>query len=252
MCAKSQTLPGSRFTAMGNAAVALSDVWSIQQNQAGLAAIKKITLAIAYENRFFQQDLTTKAAVLSLPFKGNCFGISFQTYGFEAYADQKIGFAFARNFGKKLAIALNLNYHQLYISKYGNASTFSFETGMQYRVNDKFIIGAHIANPNKSDYDARVNAQLLSIYRAGGSYIFSDKITLSAEINKIADYGTDINAGLSYQFFELLTLRGGISAQPFKQYAGFGLHYQQLFLDFAVSSHPVLGYSPQMALAYEF
>lgn len=249
---RSQAMTGARFSAMGNAVVALSDVWSLQQNQAGLAAIKKITLAIAYENRFFQEDLYTKSAVLSFPFRDNCFGVSFQSYGFSAYTDQKIGIAYARNFGKKLAIALNFNAHQLNIPQYGHASAFSFETGVQYRINEQFVVGAHIANPNRSGYDVTTNSPVLSIYRAGIAYVFSDKITLAAEINKTAVGETDVNAGLSYQFFQLLTLRGGLSANPFKQYAGFGLHYQQLFMDCAVNSHPVLGYSPQIALAYEF
>jgi hypothetical protein len=250
--ARSQNLTGAGFTALANAGVALSDVWSTQQNQAGLAKVKSAKLALAFENSFLQADLTKTSAVFSLPYQNNTFGLSCQHYGFDSYAEQKAGIGLARNFGTELALALNFNFHTLKIRQYGSSSNISFDVGMQYSFSEHLTLGIHVANPTRSAYQANLSAIIPSIYRAGLAYIFSDKITLAAEVSNTMKYGADLHTGMAYQLFDILTLRGGFSAKPFKHYAGFGLHYQQFFLDVAASSHPVLGYSPQIALAYEF
>ena len=250
--ASAQVNTGPRFTAMASAGVALQDVWSLQQNQAGLAAIKKITIAIAFEKPFAGYELSTQSAVLALPVKNNVFGLSFQRYGFASYSEQRTALSYSRSFGDRLYAALNFNYHILKINGYGSAQTYSVEAGLQYQLTDQFFIGAHVANPNQSTYQQEVNSVIPARFQLGASYLFGDKVLLAVAAEKYFHHELDIRLGIEYQLIELLALRGGFSANPFKQYAGFGLSYQQLKMDVAVASHPVLGYSPQIALSYEF
>ncbi len=249
---KAQVNSGSRFVAMGETGVSLQDIWSLQQNQAGLASLEKPVVAIGYEQRFADQDLSTQSALFAVPYKQNVFGLSFQRYGFSAYNEQQIGFALARRFGNTLHVALNFNYHQLKITNYGSAQTFSVEAGLQYRASDKLWLGAHVANPNRSEYGNGVNAAIPVVLQFGASYSFSDKVLIATALEKTLNLNTDFKMGMEYKLVGMLYLRGGVSANPFKQYAGFGLNYQHLRLDVATSSHPVLGYSPQIAMSYEF
>ncbi|MGB4774894.1 MAG: hypothetical protein WBP45_06970 [Daejeonella sp.] len=253
MSLRAQINSGARFVSMAESGVSLQDVWSLTQNQAGLASLIRPALALAYEKRFIESELSTQTAIFALPYKHNVFGISFQQYGFSAYKEQKAGFTYARKFGNTLYTALNFNYHQIKITNYGSAQTYSLEAGIQYQFSKNLVFGTHISNPINNQFDqAAVGSTIPVNLQFGASYLFSDKVLIATAFEKTLNSNTDYKIGAEYNLIQWLCLRGGFSANPFKQYAGFGLNYSQFKLDMATSSHPVLGYSPQIAISYEF
>ncbi len=252
LCVDAQTNYGPRITAMGNAGVALQDVWGVQKNQAGIASLKNAVLSVGYENRFSIKELGTQSAIFVLPIKNYTIGASFQSYGVNAYKETKTGLSLARAFGPKLLTAININYHQLKIENYGNTQSFSVEVGLQYEALPRLWLGTHIANPNQSKYRDQTEQIIPAHIQFGASYIFSDQLIISSELEKTLDAQADFKAGLEYKVVKFIAIRGGISVNPFKQFAGFGIKYQKLNLDFTVASHPVLGYSPQISVGYEF
>lgn len=247
-----QVNTGARFTSLGSAGVALQDVWSIQQNQAGLSAIKKFTVAIAIEKPFAGYELSTQTAIVAIPVEKNVFGASFQNYGFASYSQQRVGFAFARSFGPRLAAALDFNYHSVKIQGYSSSRAYSVEAGLQYQLTKNLSLGAHVANPNQGKFEGEANTGIPARFQAGGSYLFSEKVLMAVTVEKIIGYPVDNRFGLEYQLLDLFALRAGVSTNPFKHYAGFGINYHKLKMDVATASQPVLGYSPQIAMSYEF
>lgn len=247
-----QTDNGPRITAMGNAGVAMQDIWAAQKNQAGIANLDKVMIAIGYENRFSVKELGTQSAILVIPIKKIILGATFQSYGIDAYKEIKTGFSLAKSFGPKLLIGVNLNYHQLKIENYGNSKIFSVDVGLQYEAFPHLWLGTHISNPNQSKYGLN-NEQIIPAHiQFGASYIFSKQLIVSSEVEKILDNQADFKTGLEYKVVKIMALRGGISVNPFKQFAGFGIYYEKFNIDLAVASHPVLGYSSQIAVGYEF
>lgn len=245
-------IKGPRITALGNTGVALQDVWSSKSNQAGLMGMEAAVFSAGYENRFSIRELSTQSAVAAIPLKNIVLGASFQRYGNNEYSDIKTGLSLAKSFGPKLYLALTVNYNQLKIENYTNENAITVDVGLQYQALPNLWLGAHIENPNQNKFDNLEDQILPTHIQFGVSYLFTDKVLLSTEIEKILENQLDFKTGLEYNIAKILALRGGISANPFKQYAGFGLDYKQVKLDFAISSHPVLGYSPQIALGYEF
>lgn len=243
---------GARINAMGNSGVALQDVWSLQANQAGIAALENPVVSIAYQNNYLNTDIATQSAVVAFPLKNNVFGASFQNYGVDAYSEQKIGLAYARRFGRGLFLAINANTHQLKINQYGSAFSYSVEAGIQFKVSSRVLIGSHIANPNRSGYDADASARIPTVMQIGTSYTVSDRVLVHAAVLKDLDWLTDARFGLEYNFLNWVAIRGGINVNPFRQFAGVGCKYQHFRFDAAAASHPALGYSPQMSLGYEF
>lgn len=243
---------GPRITALANAGVAMQDVWSAHSNQAGLAGLESTQISMAYENRFGVKDLSTKSAVFALPFKNYVVATSFTSYGVESYAETKTGLSLAKSFGNKLHLSINGNFHQIKITNYGNANSFSVEVGVQYKVMPNLWLASHIANPNQSKFEESTDQIIPAHLQFGVKYIFSKQLMICGEIEKILDGNTDFKTGLEYEILDFFSLRGGFSVNSFKQYAGFGLNYQKIELDFAISSHPVLGFSPQISLGYEF
>lgn len=247
-----QVNPGARFTSMASAGVAVSDAWSMQQNQAGLAAIDKTTIAFAIEKPFAGFDLSTQSVLMIFPHQGHVFGISFQRYGVAAYTEQRAAFCYARRFGNRLSAALNFNYHLLKIPSYGSAQTYSVETGIQYRLNSHVALAAHVANPSQSKFGEYSDSLIPVRFQLGASFDFSDKVLLAAALQKTAGLPLDNKIGLEYRIIDVLALRGGVSTSPFKHYAGFGINYQKLKMDVATSSQPLVGFSPQIAMSYVF
>ena len=237
---------------MGNAGVAIQDVWSLTTNQAGIAAFKKPIVGAGYEQRFLDKDLSAQSLVLILPVKNGVFGASFQKYGISAFNEQKVGLSYARQFGSNFSLAINANFHQLKILSYGDANTFSTEVGFQYKLGKELIIGGHIANPNRSNYSKDVNVSVPVSMQLGLAYQISEQLLIVNTFDKILGYPTDFKIGGEYGVIKWLSLRGGISLSPFKQFAGLGFNYQHIHIDVATSSHAVLGHTPQLALGYEF
>jgi len=145
-----------------------------------------------------------------------------------------------------------IKYHQLSIAKYGSDGLVSVDAGVQYRINEQLWIASHISNPAKTSLNDLAATNLPVALSFGGSYVFSDKILVLSDIQKVLNSGIDIKIGMEYKLIKWFALRGGLSANPFMQYAGFGIIYQRFVLDMAISSHLQLGYSPNVAFSYEF
>ncbi len=250
--AYAQSSPGARSISLGSAGAALQDVWSLQLNPAGIANIEKAIFAVGYVQHFTGTDLYTQSAGFALPLKQNVVGVHFKRYGFKEYLEQEAGVVYSRKFGNSLFLAIGFNYHYQEIKKYGSAPAFSVEAGIQYKLTDKLLLGSHISNPNNSRFNDAPGSEIPVVITFGLRYKFKDKVLMVSDIQKVLNDATDVKWGLEYKLITWFSLRCGISANPFRQYSGFGLNVQRLCIDAAVSSHPNLGMSPQLALSYEF
>lgn len=244
--------PGPRLSGMGSGGTAVSDIWSVQQNPAGIAELKRPMLAVAFEQHFLDPEVNTQSAVFIVPYHRNVFGISVERYGFSEFNDQKVGISYAKRFGDSFRMAIGLRYYQLNVSQYGSAKAFTIEMGFQLKVTGAFTIASHIANPNQSQYKNLPGSTLPVKLTVGGSFRFSDRLFLIADVRKYLKYPIDGMTGIEYDIIKWFSMRGGVSMNPFKQYTGFGINYNKMRLDVSVASHPSLGYSPQIALGYEF
>lgn len=249
---QAQMNPGPRAAALGTAGTALREAWSLQQNPAGICGVTGPVLSLGYEQYFPDMGLSTRSALFVFPFSRNAVGLSFERYGFSAYQEQNTGIAYAKRFGPSLSLAAGFRYHQLSIPGYGSAGAFSVEVGFQYAVTEYFTLASHVYNPGRSSYSGASGTDIPVKIAFGSTLRFSDKLLLASEIRASLDYPLDAALGLEYSMIGWFALRGGLAANPFKQYGGFGIRYDHISLDGAVSFHPRLGYSPQIALSYEF
>ena len=250
---------GARSAGMANASVTLTDVWCVHHNQAGLAGLDKITGGIYYENRFLIPELGLKAAAVAIPVtlgstetKG-VFGISYSYFGFNLYNDSKVGVAYSKKFGEKFFAGIQIDYLSTRIGEiYGKTSNFAAEASLQAQLSDKLKIGMHIFNPTwskKADYN---NERIPTIMRLGMSYTFSDKVFVTAEVEKDIAYKPSFKTGIEYHAVKELFIRTGISTNPVVEAFGIGLLYTQLKIDISLSVHQVLGLTTHASIAYQF
>jgi len=244
---------GARSAAMGNASVSLSDVWSAQQNQAGLGFVKNISAGVYYENRFSLKELSLKGAVIALPVKGGTFGLCISNFGYSLYSENKYSFSFAKAFSSKFSMGIAMDYLTTKIAEgYGSKGLFAAEVGIQSKPIKGLTIGAHIFNPTRAKLSDYNNERIPTIIRLGADYNFSDKVILALETEKDIAQKSIFKAGIEYKAVKEFYLRAGIGTNPTLSSFGFGLNLKNFKLDFSANYHQVLGFSPQFALTYIF
>lgn len=248
-----QNLTGARLVSMGNNNAAVNDTWNLTGNFNKNKPNSNPIIAIGYAKYFYQNELSTQSIKLVLPFKQHEIGLSFQRYGITVYNEITAGASVAKNFGDQFSIGLRVNYHQLKIQNYGSALGFSVDAGVIYHLNNQLTIGFNINNPSKQTYNnSNVSIYLPSVFNVGIAYQAVSKILIATTLTKNFNEKYDVGLGIDYKILEILSLRGGITIKPFKQYGGLGFDYKKFKLDLAVESDPYLGYSSQIGIAYAF
>ncbi len=243
---------GSRSAGMAHASVCLHDIWSIYNNQAGLASTKSFSAGISFENRFRLKELSYKTAAIILPFKSNVFGLSVSQFGFSLYNENKIGLSYSKNLNAKLSAGVQLNYLKTNIGdNFGNTSNILGEIGFQYVLSPQLTIGAHLYNPYQPKSNTMMHEKAPTIIRFGISYLPSDKIIIAIETEKTVNYSPIFKVGIEYHPAQKVYIRSGVSTNPTFNAAGFGLEFTHFKLDFAASYHQTLGFTPNISIIYQ-
>lgn len=241
---------GARSAGIANSSVSISDVWSSHHNQAGLGFVEKLSAGIYYESRYLVSELGLKAGVFALPVRGGVFGLSATSFGYSKYSESKYGLAYAKKFGEKFSVGIQLNYLNTRIAEnYGTKGVLTGEIGVQTKISDNLTLGTHIFNINQSKLVDYNQQRVPTIIRFGGNYTFSDKVFWALEVEKDSHKKPVLKTGIEYHVIDILYLRVGVSSNPFLYSYGFGLKLNKFKLDFSSNVHSVLGYTPQLSLS---
>lgn len=255
---------GGRGNAMGNASVALTDFWALQNNQAGLAGYSSLAGSFYYQNSYLVKELGLRSGGFVFPTNTGVFGLSYQYFGYTQYNESKIGLAYAKSLGNGFAAAVQLDYIAYKLSgDYGHNSIFTFEIGIQKKLSEKIVIGAHAFNPIRAKLTDDPEERVPAIYRLGITYSVSNDLILVLETEKDLDYKPLVRGGLEYRIAKMAFARLGYSSVPAltgsenlsvsSMYTfGFGLKFGQLDVDFAASMNQTLGWSPAISMVYHF
>ena len=244
---------GGRSAGMGDASVTLQDVWSVHNNQSGMAWVKKSTGGIYRENKFLLPELGVSALSLVMPAdNAGTFGLSMTRFGYALYNEQRIGLGYAKKFGENFSVGMQLNYWSFHIGEgYGDTRAFIAEVGLQVKLSPKVWIGSHLYNPTRATLSLKPAEHSPAIMKIGLSYTATEKVLLCIESEKDIDHSPTFRAGLEYHIVESLYLRTGISENPVTSSFGFGFVSKNLRIDLAGAMHPALGFSPKASVVYE-
>ncbi len=243
---------GANATAMGGYNVTLSDVWSANNNQAGLGFVTDISGGIFYENRFLLKETSYRAGAFVLPVKTGAFGLSVASFGYELYSETKAGLSYGQRLGDKVSVGVQLNYLNTNLSQdYGSRNTITGAVGLIARMNEEISIGVHVYNPTRSQLAEYDNEKVPTVMKLGLDYRFSEKVMMGVETEKDMNAAAVVKAGLEYHITEILYLRGGISTNPTLSSFGFGLQMKNFKMDISSSFHQTLGVTPGISLVYQ-
>ena len=244
---------GGRAAAMGGSSVASQGLWSLQNNPAGMANLERISLGLYYENRWLLPETAYKCGAFALPTKFGVLGLSFNQFGSSKYNENKIGLAYAKDFGRYLQIGLQLDYLLLKVGNdYGSFSALTFELGIQSHVTDKLTLGTYIFNPVNFSFEQTLNHEKIPIVmRFGLAYQFTKDFVGQCEIEKnIECEGVSLRGGLEYEAVNNLYIRTGAQSNPgiLSFGLGYGIRFAQV--NVAAQLHNKLGASVQIGMVF--
>ncbi len=243
---------GASGLAMGNTGVAFENIYSAFKNQAGLARLQGISFAVQAEQRFLAAGLNSGSVAFAYPTKSGTFGLTINYFGYSVYNEQKIGLSYSRLLDKNLSIGGQIDYVGLRFqdSEYGNRGTVTFEIGMQVRLLKKFTVGAHVFSPVRIKLTDDPEDVIPTQFTLGVSYKPSEKVMVTAEVEKDLDFPVSFKAGVEYFPIEKFGIRAGTGTQPTQNSFGFGIRLEQVQIDLGTTFHWDLGFTPGISIAY--
>ncbi|MDR0420262.1 MAG: hypothetical protein LBH30_02250 [Prevotellaceae bacterium] len=243
---------GARSAGMGNAGIAISDIWSTVNNQAALTSLKNTEIAAFYKNSFGMSELSLSALAVAVPTKAGVFGGSVAHFGFTEYNENKVSLAYAKRLWKMVSLSAQLNYNSFnFTDAYQNATLITGEIGLFVEPTDNFYTGVHVFNPVKSSLSLEEKNSIPVRYKAGVAYKPISSLLFCADF--IYDNNNDISfcGGIEYYIVSQLCLRAGASSNPELFTLGAGYIYRQIAFDVAYSYHNVLGNISCISISYK-
>lgn len=246
---------GARTISLGNAYVGVrSDFWSLFHNPASISGIGQLEAGAYLTRRFNLKELTYGSAGVVLPFREqHTAGLSFSSFGFDAYRESRLGLTYATNVLDIFSIGAQLNYASVNIANYGSAAAFYVDIGVNTALSEELSIGFSAANVNRAKILTETGEEdIPTLFTAGLAYQPSEKVLIVADVQKDVDHEVSFRGGVEYALIPILKARIGMSNQPLTWNAGFGLALKNFDLDFAFGYHEQLRYSPHISLHYRF
>ena len=246
------TTVGARSMGMGNIGVVGTQFSSVYNNQAALAYFNQMAAGIDYNQGYFtNKALSTKSGAFILPTGAGVFGLNMSYFGYSQYNEQKIGLAYGKALGKRLAIGVQIDYFRSFIgADYGSAQAVSFEVGIYSKLSETLELGAHIFNPIGMEIGEQIPEAIPIGFQLGLLYHVDKNLILASEVEKILDQKESYKFGLEYIIAEHFMVRTGFATSPTLFTFGFGLNMNNLILDIGTGFHQTLGFTPRIALQF--
>ena len=93
---------------------------------------------------------------------------------------------------------------------------------------------------------------LPTIFRLGLAYLPSERVMLTAEVEKDIDFPARTKVGVEYRLVEQVQLRTGIATNPVNVAFGMGYQFKNgLTFDLASVYHQWLGFTPTASLVFQ-
>ena len=244
---------GARSWSLANAVVAQADRYSLINNIAGLATQQETSVFSSYHSYYGFEGVNTLAFGVGVPLREElAAGFSVQRFGDKLYNELSFGLGVAHRINR-ISLGLKISYRQVAV----NAPSLSLskkalvvEMGGIAQLSSTVYLGAHVYNLAQGTFSGDGSVNLPTILKTGFTYIPTKSLRLSAEFVKNTNYPASLRAGLEYEVLPNLSLRTGIAAKPYTNHYGVGFVGGNFTVDYAATTHPYLGWSHHVTLAY--
>lgn len=238
---------------LSGAAVTSTGIYSITENQGGLAFDSECALAINYSNRYLLSELSNRSLDFILPFSKSVTGISFSYFGNKELNQSRYSIVYGCKLTKWLGAGIMMNFNQLSVGSIGErTSAVSGNIGIQAYPMKNLCLGAEVFNPTKSRFFSVEENDLYSGVKLGISFTDKESFKLSSQYNLNNFIEDEWCLAGEYGFCKLIILRGGLKIKRNPSWSfGTAIRYKRFLIDIGFEHHTVLGLSAATTLIYQ-
>ncbi len=242
---------GSKSTGMSNAFVAVADnAWAIYYNPAGLSSLHSFESSVFFvPQQFGLNELKTVALASAVPTDFGTLGIGVSQFGFELYKETQVSLGFGKKIDSGVSAGLTANVGRISITDYGATQSLTLDVGLLAQLHEQVSLGFSYKNFLGAEVGTR-RERLPQVFSLGAQYTPVKNFLLTTELEKDIRYPAIIKAGAEQTFFDMLSIRAGVSNNPDKFSAGLALRYTLFEFAYAGYSHPQLGWTHQIDLTF--
>lgn len=233
---------------MGSVSAALSGRYSMAGNIAGIAYEKASLLYFTGESRYNVPFFRSASATAVFPLSTGVSGFSIFRFGDRTYSEQMISLGFGHKIAR-YAGGVKVNLLQLMIAEQQTRYNILLEMGGLADISHRLSFGAYVYNFNAAGWSKK-DVRKVKIL-AGVKWKPTEVLSIYTEIEKEAVYAPRIKIGGEYLLQKILSVRAGVSSNPFKNHFGAGLRYKRLLLEYGMIIHHDLGAEQILAIAFQ-
>jgi hypothetical protein len=263
-------IPYPRSSAIGSGYAGIADdAGSAFFNPAGLALVTGIEGGVSYQRPYGLSFFNDFAGAIALPMdrygtvalSAQNFSVNYQ--GNDLSAERVVGLSYGAILHRDIhtSIALGVTAKWLYWKLgdsvadpsesptiLGSASTLGLDVGVQASLWQRTRVGAAIVNFNNPTMGDPTPHDLPQIFRAGICYEPLDNVSTVIGAERILGQEVELSLGSEAWIFPELALRVGVTSNPNRFTAGFGVRVRQFQIDYAYLTHPELSGTHQVSI----
>lgn len=241
---------GARAAGLGHAAVTMRGAGALFANISGVSSVKQPTLFAGYENRFgFNQGLHAVAAGWVQPTRYGTGSLSVYRFGDALHSHHRLSLGYSHRI-EQFGIGLRLSEHQYHTEGFGTRFRTVIDVGGQAQLSPQFIFGLQLLNVTQSTLSEVTQENIPTLVQVGLSYRPVAAWLLSAEVEHEVTQRPNLKLGAEYTVLQKFSLRTGFNSRELRQFFGLGWKHRVLDADYALCTHPRLGLSHQVSIAY--
>ncbi len=246
-----QVSPGAKQIALAHSDVSFAnDPFSVFNNSALIAKSKIREIGVFYSpSPFGEKAMSNAFASYIEPTSIGNFSAGFSIYGFDLYKETQFAFGYGNNINNNLAFGGTLIYKNVNIKNYGSKGNIFLNLGGAATLNEEIGFGFYVENVTHSTL-SKDEDQVPTVFWGGLHYHPLTDFVITSSLRKEIGYNVSLRLGAEYSPIEFLNLRIGVQNEPNIFHGGFGVKYNFIQFDYAISSHNDLGLTHQFALLF--
>lgn len=242
---------GTSVHSLGDTFVTHQGYCSVIHNQAGLGYIRRNSLSLQHSRPFIINDLGISSLCAQFRTVNGALGISFSTYGITGLKYTSAWFSYGMKLYNNITAGIGLHFWNSSIAeKMLFKPGISCAMGIQAKINDRFVIGAHLFHPVGwySDIPELRCGQL--IISSGCSYTFFKMVTYYCDLQFMSVNRIKSCHGLKLKIKERLEILLGMHNQPFSISGGISVFHKNWTLQAAFEYLTDSGVTPSSSFSY--
>jgi len=218
-------------------------------NPSAAAGLQSVHASIFYSpSPFDVPQLSNGGLLIAVPTEFFETGFAFTNTGYSLYKELTATAVFAKSIGS-FSVGCNINYDHLRIEGYGAASAVGIDLAASIQLADDIRWGVSLLNLNRPTIGRE--KELLPQWEITGvtCQLLS---TASVSLSMIKDvlYPLSVRTGVKFSPIDIIDIQVGTSSDPSRYYAGLGINYMSLAVQYSVATHTDLGLTHTIGLSF--